>query len=623
MLPEQFQESNDRCHCLKQILDLGDGIITHCFSFFTAIDEDSEPSGSGANIKTKLNARDGNETKEICIFNINRVGPASANQRCCFGSHAFAIEATDGIASQKARPIRQHELLKAHGFEEAQIKELTGRDTEWEQTFDRLKEVAPVQSWEPLIAALHSAKVEEATAETERLYCQQINSAEEEDPRRHFTDSKACFAVAETEELLTERTDHHGNDARVFTLTEKVINVRWTTLPLPTTETWIKAIKQEPDLRLLKQALQNKTIPLRALFTNKKHHNELTSHRLCLENGMICQLEQPMATRIRQLQREVVPSTLRPTILAAYHATPLAGHTGVCKTHWRITARFWWPEMSRDIRKAALECAHCRVANAASHQAQQIIGALSMDEPFDVMSMDMWCPGTTKTNTTTTKNQNAILTCLDNLTGFANLAFSSQASSEMITRLAFSHFFVPNGLPKLVIVDGGSKMKGVLIAMCEQMGAPHCQAPPEAHNSISCERFHQCLNKVEKIGAADAESYEKWAMNALFAACAWNGSPVDGTDIVRSLATKARTFHFPLDIQTDDEVARTPEQGEATIQHVETMFPLWFRQKELLKELTKDRREHHRELANKNKKVNTFQPGDLALAIKKANSNAT
>jgi hypothetical protein len=158
----------------------------------------------------------------------------------------------------------------------------------------------------------------------------------------------------------------------------------------------------------------------------------------------------------------------------------------------------------------------------------------------------------------------------------------------MIARLAFLHFFAPNGLPNLVIVDGGSKMKGVLIAMCEQLGIPCCQAPPEAHNSILCERFHRCLNKVQEIGAADAESCKKWAMNALFAACAWNGSPGDGTDIIRSFVTKARTFHFPLDVQIGEEIARTPEQGEATIQHVEKMFPSWFRQKELLKELTKE-----------------------------------
>jgi hypothetical protein len=94
-LPELFQELNDGCHYLEQIMDLGNGIMTDCFSFFApAIDEDSKPSGSGANTKTKLDVRDG------------------------------------------------------------------------------------------------------TTAETERLYCQQINSEEEEDPRRHFTDSKACFAVA-------------------------------------------------------------------------------------------------------------------------------------------------------------------------------------------------------------------------------------------------------------------------------------------------------------------------------------------------------------------------------------------------------------------------------------------
>jgi hypothetical protein len=187
--------------------------------------------------------------------------------------------------------------------------------------------------------------------------------------------------------------------------------------------------------------------------------------------------------------------------------------------------------------------------------------------------------------TTTTHNQKAALTCLYNLTGFASLAFIPQINSETMARLAFSHFFVPNGLPKLVIIDGGSEFKGALIAMCEQVGISHYVAAPEQHNAILCECFHRYLNKVHRIGAGDVQSYEKWAMNALFAAYAWNGSPVDGTDIIRSFAAKARTFHSPLDLKNGDKIARIPEQGEATIQHVETMFPLWLRQKELLKVL--------------------------------------
>jgi hypothetical protein len=107
----------------------------------------------------------------------------------------------------------------------------------------------------------------------------------------------------------------------------------------------------------------------------------------------------------------------------------------------------------------------------------------------------------------------------------------------------------------------------------------------------------------------------------LFATYAWNASPVDGTDVIHSFATKARTFKFPLDIQTDNKVTRIPQQGEAAIQHVETMPPLWFQQKELLKTLNDERRARHREMANKDKKQRCFQPGDLVLVRKQVTSN--
>jgi hypothetical protein len=208
---------------------------------------------------------------------------------------------------------------------------------------------------------------------TTRLHCDEINKPDSSDPARHFADSKVLFAHAETEELLTQKTDQCGSNARVFHLSEKVIN-RWTTLPLPTTETWINATDQDPDLKLLKSALENDRTAKRSQFTAKKYHTQLTHERLIVKDGILYQLEQPKATRIRQLQRKVAPLSLRATILAAYHATPLAGHAGIYKTYWRIAARFWWPELSKDVRKAVLECAHCRVASAASHHAQQILG---------------------------------------------------------------------------------------------------------------------------------------------------------------------------------------------------------------------------------------------------------
>jgi hypothetical protein len=80
-------------------------------------------------------------------------------------------------------------------------------------------------------------------------------------------------------------------------------------------------------------------------------------------------------------------------------------------------------------------------------------------------------------------------------------------------------------------------------------------------------------------------------MNSLFGTCAWNGSAADRTNVIGSFAAKVRTFHFPLDMQNKEhKIARAPKQGEAAIQHVETMFPLWFRQKDYVSPLVQTKR---------------------------------
>jgi hypothetical protein len=83
---------------------------------------------------------------------------------------------------------------------------------------------------------------------------------------------------------------------------------------------------------------------------------------------------------------------LHQLIYMAYHATPLAGHVGVYKTYWRIAARYYWPGMYNDIRKAAVECGHCILGNNVSHQNQPILGKLDYDEPFDIICLDIYVP---------------------------------------------------------------------------------------------------------------------------------------------------------------------------------------------------------------------------------------
>jgi hypothetical protein len=109
-LPQQFNELKDRCHHLEQILEIGEGTINYCFSYFTETAEERKPSGIGAKVKTKITVSRKGREKEINVFNTTSIGPTLAGKQHAFGTNAFgtnalAIEATEGIATQKARPI--------------------------------------------------------------------------------------------------------------------------------------------------------------------------------------------------------------------------------------------------------------------------------------------------------------------------------------------------------------------------------------------------------------------------------------------------------------------------------------------------------------------------------------
>mmetsp|Transcript_13170 Transcript_13170/g.31485 ORF Transcript_13170/g.31485 Transcript_13170/m.31485 type:complete len:204 (-) Transcript_13170:15-626(-) len=153
---------------------------------------------------------------------------------------------------------------------------------------------------------------------------------------------------------------------------------------------------------------------------------EFKYDRLESENGILYQLEHSTKRIMRQLRRAVVPERLRPTIIAAYHSTPLAGHVGFHKTLYRIAARFWWPKMTKDIREAVLSCGHCTLGNATNHVRQKLYQPTSIAEPFEVCCMDIWFPGKCKTfrrNASPallkTLDNKAVITYLCNTTGFA------------------------------------------------------------------------------------------------------------------------------------------------------------------------------------------------------------
>jgi hypothetical protein len=276
--------------------------------------------------------------------------------------------------------------------------------------------------------------------------------------------------------------------------------------------------------------------------------------------------------------------------------------------------------MAADEKQLTLGCGHCNAANATSHEAQQQLQTFEADQPFDVITLDVWHPG--KAATTKKEPGTHVVTCIDAMTGFAAATFVDALDSETMTRAAFAAFFITHGLPRLVIIDSGSEFAGALQALCQNIGIPHYTVSKGNHKAIICERFHRYLNKVQRIHAADCETFQEFMFGTIFAVYAWNSAPVDGTDVVRSYAAIGREFPFPIDFERDPIVPREHEaQGQQTIEHVNSTFPLLRQQQELLKIFIEERREHHRRLKNEGHNMKSFAPGDLVIVKKQVQTS--
>jgi hypothetical protein len=529
------------------------------------------PDPSRANSILSVQAH--GESDHVPMYNIDFPAPKLGNPRNRFCKCEFGIAVNDEIYGPAFRGIRPHELLQLHGFSNEDARQLLLHE-DYEDVMERLLTTVPRQSMQAITAALFLA--------------------EQKTGRSVNTD------VDET------------NVLRVLSAFE--IN-QTMTIPLPTSAQWKSSTAEDPELAVLIPIL---SLPREEQTLNRhtigaQYHEAWADDRLELENGIIYYYERPKRARMKQIRSKVVPKTLRRTIINACHSSPMSGHTGIHKTYYRVITRYWWPRVNSDVTEAVRACAHCKLANATSHEAQQMLHTMETDEPFDVIVLDVWSPGAVPSSSKEIK----VLTCLDTMTGFANAALITQETSQELAKTTFHHFFVPNGLPRLVIFDEAGSFAGKFKQMCEYLTIPYHAVSPENHKAIMCERFHRYLNKVQKIHRADCESPDQWTMGTLFSLYAWNASPIDGTNIIRSYAARGREFPFPIDVHEAPHTNRDHSSfSQQAMEHIESAFPLLFKQRELLTILNDERRTRHRELKDRSKTMKIFQPGDLVIVRK-------
>ena len=370
--------------------------------------------------------------------------------------------------------------------------------------------------------------------------------------------------------------------------------------PVPSSLDWTDAYNQDPDTKLLLARLSSST-PFSKSDISEVHsacRDYIRQDRVSLFEGKLV-VYQPVQNNQEMLMLIIVPLSLRRDIFSAYHVSPSTGHMGICKTLHHVRLRFFWPRSRKDVTNWVLQCPHCIASNGTVARNSELIFSWPLCCPFYILHVDLWAPG----EIANYRGETYLMNAMCDLTGFVLVTATNDVTSHSLARLLVQDVLLKVGFCGLIVVDDGSTFKGLFKEVCAILHIELHVAARGNHQAVGVEHFHRFLNKAVAIAANDRGTNTVFVEAAHTAAYAWNSSPIDGTDIIRSVPAVGRPFRFPFDLSLAPTPTPTQQQASDVHAFLRLAGPTTQFAEQVLRLLTEERRAIHRERANSSRSV--------------------
>ena len=392
--------------------------------------------------------------------------------------------------------------------------------------------------------------------------------------------------------------------------------------PLPSASAWTSAYAVDPVTDTLFRHLSSGLAWSPALIS-KLHpafQQFARDDNLCIHHGRLV-VRQSLQSGT-SLLLIIVPSSLRRLIFNVFHGSPIGGHFGIYKTLFRIRMRFFWPRCRQDVIDWIKECAHCILTDKSVRRHSEVLFSWPVTTPMFVLHCDLWSPGSTVAES----GASHLLSAMCDLTQFVVSVPVHDIHAHELARLLFQEILLKVGMCGLIVVDAGSTFCGVFADACELLGIRLHPASRGNHKAVSVERFFRYLNKAVTIASSDRGTHLVWVQASMIATYAWNCSPIDGTDVVRSVPAMGREFKFPFDLALDADgpnpIAPSTDPSTSVLDYIKHTAQHVDFSRQVVALVVEDRRQAHRDRVNEGRSAPSFVPGDLVLIRVQVQSNA-
>jgi len=156
---------------------------------------------------------------------------------------------------------------------------------------------------------------------------------------------------------------------------------------------------------------------------------------------------------------------LRAEIIRLHHDTPIGGHGGQWKMVELVTRNFWWPGVTKEVKRYVEGCDTCqRNKNRTEQPAGKLMPNSISEKPWTHISADFI------TKLPLAQGYDSILVVVDRLTKIVHfIPTTEKTSAEGLARLFRDNVWKLHSLPKSIILDRGPQFVAGLMRELNEM----------------------------------------------------------------------------------------------------------------------------------------------------------
>lgn len=339
------------------------------------------------------------------------------------------------------------------------------------------------------------------------------------------------------------------------------------------------------------------------------------THRGYLLNNGVLYRYSPEPENDAEGAQLVIPSDEQQQVMEDYHTDRTAGHYGYHKTLARITSRYFWSGMRKDITNFVAKCVMCQRYKATNLKPAGLIQSTASRKRFEIIAIDLFGP-----LPATKEGFRHIFIIEDLASRWIELYPLKEATAEQCAKTLLNEVLMRFGIPRRIISDHGPQfISAVIQKLTFVLDINHVLTPVYHPESNPVERKNRDMKP--QLAILVGNKHHEWADQIPFIRFAMNTAKCESTGYTAAYLTFGRELRTLDDVNRD---LRAIVQSENFVPEISPHLLLLADTLKRTQETTEATQDRNRVYSDHKRRPDPkYEPGDLVMVTTHCLSNAS